>query len=58
MTPMNNIKNKIMRKVKCKLIFHARYKEIDMGIFESISKAKEYVMGCWERPYTIIKLNK
>ena len=55
---MNNIKNKIMRKVKCKLIFHARYKEIDMGIFESISKAKEYVMGCWERPYTIIKLNK
>ena len=47
-----------MEKIKCKLIFHTRYKEIDMGVFESISKAKKYVKECWEKPYTIIKLNK
>lgn len=47
-----------MKKVKCKLILHGSFKEIDMGIFESVSKAKEYVRGCWEKPYTIIRLNK
>ena len=47
-----------MKKVKCRLIHHGGFKEHDMGIFESISKAKEYVKGCWEKPYTIKKLNK
>ena len=47
-----------MGKVKCKLILHGSFKEHDMGIFESISNAKEYVQSCWEKPYTIIRLNK
>ena len=41
---------------KCRLIFHGSCKEIDMGIFNSISDAKKYVSECWNRPYTIIKL--
>jgi hypothetical protein len=45
-----------MRPIRCKLIFHGIRREIDMGIFESISKAKQYVSECWDRPYTIIKL--
>jgi hypothetical protein len=38
---------------KCRLIFHGIRREIDMGIFESISHAKKYVSECWDRPYTI-----
>jgi hypothetical protein len=38
---------------KCRLIFHGIRREIDMGIFDSISAAKKYVRECWDRPYTI-----
>jgi hypothetical protein len=40
-------------KKKCRLIFHGIRREINMGIFESISHAKKYVNECWNRPYTI-----
>jgi len=39
---------------KCRLIFHGIRREIDMGIFNSISDAKQYVRECWNRPYSII----
>ena len=44
------------RAIKCRLIFHGVRREIDMGDFDSILKAKQYVRECWNRPYTIIKL--
>ena len=44
------------RAIKCRLIFHGSRREIDMGVFDSILKAKQYVRECWNRPYTIIKL--
>ena len=44
------------RVIKCRLIFHGSRREIDMGVFDSILKAKQYVRECWNRPYTIIKL--
>jgi rRNA processing protein Krr1/Pno1 len=45
-----------MEGKKCRLIFHGKTREIDMGIFESISSAKKYVKDCWDGPYTIINL--
>jgi hypothetical protein len=45
-----------MKPIKCRLIFHGIRREIDMGEFESISKAKQYVRECWERPYTIKRI--
>ena len=45
-----------MKGKKCRLIFHGKTREIDMGIFESISSAKKYVKDCWDGPYTIINL--
>ena len=42
-----------MKANKSRLIFHGRSREIDMGIFDSISKAKKYVNECWNGPYTI-----
>lgn len=45
-----------MKAKKCRLIFHGSCKEINMGIFDSITKAKKYVLECWGKPYTIIKL--
>ena len=44
------------KPIKCRLIFHGSYKEINMGIFNSISAAKKYVSECWDRPYTIKRL--
>lgn len=44
------------KKVKCQLIFHGAYKEIDMGEFVSIASAKRYAFKCWERPYSIRRL--
>lgn len=38
---------------KCVLIFHGIRREINMGTFDSITKAKQYVRECWNRPYTI-----
>jgi len=43
-----------MKAKKCRLILHGSFKEIDMGVFDSISAAKKYVRECWDRPYTII----
>ena len=43
------------KAIKCKLILHGSCKEINGGKFESISKAKEWVRECWDRPYTIKK---
>ncbi len=45
-----------MKPIKCRLIFHGSCKQIDMGVFESISAAKKYVSECWDRPYTIIRI--
>jgi len=46
-----------MKPIKCKLIFHGSCKEIDMGVFNSISLARKYVYECeWKRPYTIKRL--
>jgi hypothetical protein len=44
------------RAIKCKLILHGSSRQFDMGVFDSILKAKQYVRECWNRPYTIIKL--
>jgi len=46
-----------MKAIKCKLIFNGSRREIPMGEFPSISSAKQYARECWDRPYTIIKLN-
>ena len=45
-----------MKPIKCRLIFHGSCKQIDMGIFKSISAAKKYTSECWDRPYTIIRI--
>ena len=46
-----------MKAIKCNLIFHGSCKEIPMGEFPSISKAKQYVKdGMWVRPYTILPI--
>lgn len=42
-----------MKAKSCRLIFHGAYKEIDMGIFKSVSAAKKYACECWKGPYTI-----
>jgi hypothetical protein len=44
------------RGIKCRLILNGSSRQIDMGIFDSIAKAKQYVSECWNRPYSIIKL--
>jgi hypothetical protein len=41
------------KAIKCELILHGSSKEINMGTFKSISKARKYVSECWNRPYTI-----
>lgn len=43
-----------MKAKKCKLIVHTRYKEIEFGVFPSISKARKYVKECITQPYTIV----
>ena len=44
------------RPKKCKMYFHGVCTQIDMGVFESISKAKKYAKRCWGGGYTIITL--
>ncbi len=46
------------KAIECKLILHGSCQEIPMGDFSSISKAKQFVRDCWNRPYTIIKSKK
>jgi len=38
---------------KCTLIFHGLTREVNMGTFPSISKARSYAKESWRRPYTI-----
>jgi tRNA A37 threonylcarbamoyladenosine synthetase subunit TsaC/SUA5/YrdC len=47
-----------MRAQKCRLILHGSYKQHDMGEFQSKAAAKKYVKECWDKPYTIIIINK
>ncbi|GEM_PF-5939500 len=42
-----------MKAQKCRLIFHAMYKEIDFGMFESKAKAKQYAKQCFNKSYSI-----
>jgi len=53
-------RKEMIMSVKCTLILHGSYKEIDMGDFPSKAAAKRWVEGCWNRPYSIrpIKTNK
>jgi hypothetical protein len=49
--------NKIMAKpIKCKLRLHGQCSEFTTSEFESISKAKQWVAECWDKPYTILRL--
>ena len=47
-----------MKKIKCRIILHGVYREIDGGVFDSITDAKKWIRRCWDRPYTIIKLKQ
>ena len=40
----------------CKIRLHGIRREILTGEFPSISAAKKWVNDCWNRPYTIVKL--
>ena len=46
------------KPIKCKLIFHGRRREIDMGEFPSKAEAKKYANECWSAPYSIRPLPK
>jgi hypothetical protein len=36
---------------------HGQTREILTSEFSSIAKAKEWIRLCWDRPYTIVKIN-
>jgi hypothetical protein len=42
------------KSTKCKIRLHGLTREILTSEFDSISKAKEWVRECWNRPYTIV----
>ncbi len=44
------------KPIKCILRLHGSTREFVTSEFDSISKAKTWVRGCWMRPYTIVKL--
>jgi hypothetical protein len=46
-----------MRGQKCILRLHGVSREIVTGEFNSIADAKRWVRSCWDRPYTIVKIN-
>jgi hypothetical protein len=46
-----------MKHTKCKLRLHGCSREILTGEFDSITAAKKWINDCWDRPYTIVKLN-
>jgi hypothetical protein len=46
-----------MKAQKCKIRLHGVSREILSGEFESISAAKKWIRECWNRPYTIVKIN-
>ncbi len=42
------------KPIKCRLILHGSYKQIDFGEFSSKASAKKYIKDTdWKRPYTI-----
>ena len=47
-----------MKAIKCQLILHGSYKQLDGGEFPSKAAAKKYVSECWNRPFTIVPLKK
>ncbi len=44
------------KPIKCKLRLHGQCSEFTTSEFESISKAKQWVAECWDKPYTILRL--
>lgn len=46
------------KKIPCKLLLHGSFKQHEVGPFESITESKNWIRDCWNRPYTIVKLNK
>lgn len=42
----------------CKIRLHGIRREILTDEFPSIAAAKKWIRDCWERPYTIVKLQK
>ena len=42
-----------MKGQQCFLVLHGATKEIDGGVFPTITAAKNWVKECWDRPYTI-----
>ena len=55
-TLINN--NQMAKSQKCKLRLHGSTREILTSEFESISKAKEWVNTCWDRPYTVVRIKE
>ena len=47
-----------MKAIPCKIRLHGVRTETLSGEFTSIAEAKRWVALCWNRPYTIVKLNK
>lgn len=47
-----------MQKNKCVIRLHGATREILTAPFESVTKAKEWVRNCWNRPYTIVNITK
>lgn len=44
------------KAIKCRLIICGRRRQIDMGVFDSISAAKKYAAECITQPFRIIKI--
>lgn len=47
-----------MKPIKCRIRLHGAVTEMLTAEFESISKAKEWISGCWDRPYTIVRVKQ
>jgi hypothetical protein len=45
------------KSTPCKIRLHGQTREIVTSEFSSIAKAKEWIKLCWDRPYTIVKIN-
>jgi hypothetical protein len=45
------------KSIPCKIRLHGATREILTSEFSSIEKAKKWVRECWDRPYTIVKIN-
>ena len=45
------------KSTPCKIRLHGLTREILTSEFSSIAKAKKWINLCWDRPYTIVKIN-